>query len=133
MAKLDSPVVEPIMPDGLVFVVTRNSDLTEGRGWSVDEGFYDDLDEAVAAARGIDVQGTDGTVYKIVQLLPEKRIKYWGQEYISEARMSYTGFTKESGRFNSDALAAKVRSTSGFKTYLEYKEKYAIYEEGYNA
>lgn len=48
-----------------LFVTTRNTDLTEGRGEQVIAGFYTELDYAVANALGADVMGTDGTVHEI--------------------------------------------------------------------
>lgn len=130
--KIKPPFANPVLPDGDVFVVTRNSDLTEGRGRSVDHGFYDDLDEAVEAAKGIDVQGSDGTVFQVTQLLPEQRVQMWGQQYLNEfkgdAFIYYTGFSVASGRSNED-IAKAVKSTKYYREYVRLKEimeKYGV-------
>lgn len=125
--KVEFPNVDPVRPEGELYVVTRNSDLTEGRGRSVNAAFYDDLDEAVAGAKGIDVQGSDGTVYKYITLLPEKRVKVWGTQFIPELGISYTGFSPESGRGIGDDLRDKIAGTREYKEFLTQKEKYERY------
>lgn len=47
-----------------VWIVTRNDDLTEGRGSSVEVGRFTSEEVALAVARRIDVQGSDGRVYE---------------------------------------------------------------------
>ena len=98
MAQVEYPNIEPVFPNGELYVVTRNSDLSEGRGHNVNESYWDNLDEAVEAARGINVQGSDGSVYRIVQLLPEKKVMYYGRRYDWDSRRYITEFTPESGR-----------------------------------
>lgn len=100
MAKLELSEVypEPVVMNHDVFVVTRNSDLTEGRGGNLTEGYYDDLDEAIAAARGISTQGSDGDVYRLVEINPDKKVMYWGRRYDWDAHRNIYGFTEESGR-----------------------------------
>jgi len=98
MAQVQFPNIDPVFPNGELYVVKRNEDRTEGRGREIDVSFWDDLDEAVEAARGIDVQGGDGSVYRITQLLPEKRVMYYGRKYDWGNMRYMTGFTVASGR-----------------------------------
>lgn len=49
----------------IVFKVTRNSDLTEGRGPEVTWGYFSTASQAVREARGINVQGQNGMVWAI--------------------------------------------------------------------
>lgn len=55
--ELKQPIVEPVVPKVRTFVTARNSDRSEGRGHTVFERYFDDVDEAIDAARRIDVQG----------------------------------------------------------------------------
>lgn len=124
--KLEPPSVKPVLPEHDIFVATHNSDLTEGRGRLVDHSFYDQLTEAVTAARGIDVQGSNGTVYQITQLLPEKRVKMWGETWLSETGefrglVRYEGYTPESGREDKDRADA-IKQTDEYREYLRLKE-----------
>lgn len=130
MPKISKPAPpEPVLPQGDVFVTVRNSDLTEGRGRRVDHEYFDDLDDAVAGAKGIDVQGSDGEVWQITQLLPEKRVKVWGRNHVPgfPTYISYTGFTPESGRFDDGVLQERLRQTEEYKKYVELKEKFEPY------
>lgn len=46
-----------------MFVTKHNSDLTEGRGSEMDHKFYGKIEDALQGIKGIDVQGTDGSVH----------------------------------------------------------------------
>ena len=127
MAQVEFPNIDPVYPDGELYVVTHNSDLTEGRGREVDHSFWTDLDEAVEAAQGIDVMGTNGTVYRITQLLPEKRVKYWGREWNNEFRRNYEGFTPESGRWDEESIREILRKHPDYQKYLDLKAKFEPY------
>ena len=98
MAQVQFPNIDPVLPKGELYVVKRNEDRTEGLGREIDVSFWDNLDEAVEAARRIDVQGGDGTVFRITQLLPEKRVMYHGRKYDWDNKRYITGFTVASGR-----------------------------------
>lgn len=60
-----------------VYVVTRNSDLTEGRGHRVVECFCATEATANRLSQGIDVQGTDGGVNGITLYQPETEDRLW--------------------------------------------------------
>lgn len=48
-----------------IFLTASAYDLTEGRGGLVVRDIYSTLPYAIANVRGIDAQGTDGTVYEV--------------------------------------------------------------------
>lgn len=49
-----------------VYEATKNSDRTEGRGYPVTIGVYTDIEDAVAAVKGMGVMGVgDGDVYEL--------------------------------------------------------------------
>ena len=60
-----------------VFVVIKNSDLTEGRGHRVIECFCEKQATARRKAAGIDVQGSDGIISEITVYKPEKEDIKW--------------------------------------------------------
>lgn len=60
-----------------VFVVTRNSDLTEGRGHRVIHCFCEQQATALRLAKGINVQGADGSIYEIALYKPETEDIHW--------------------------------------------------------
>jgi hypothetical protein len=59
------------------FVVSINSDLTEGKGYRVVEAICEIETTAIRLAKGADVQGTDGSVEKILLYHPEKENIHW--------------------------------------------------------
>ena len=127
MAELTPPLVEPVLPEKDTFVTARNSDLTEGRGHTVFERYFDNVEEAVAAAKGISTQGSDGQVYQIVSLLPDKKELVYGTFWISELRINYTGYNPESKWFDDLQLKEAIRRTAEYKEYAALKAKYERY------
>jgi hypothetical protein len=68
----------------IVYIATRNSDSTEGRGHDLDIGFFSNLETAVECVKGLGVQGVgDGSVYEatIIEDSPEeflaKKLDRW--------------------------------------------------------
>ena len=129
MTKLGIPYVNPIKPEVRMFVTARNSDLTEGRGSTVFKEYFDDVHEAVEAAKGIDVMGTDGEVYEVITLVPDVKKKVWGRWWLPDDVGYYTGFAHDSEWFDPQLIAEKVRESPKFKEYLKLKSIYSRYEE----
>ena len=69
--------ISPYDKTAEAFVVSTNSDLTEGRGHRVVEAICEIETTAIRLARGADVQGTDGSVEKILLYHPEQENIHW--------------------------------------------------------
>lgn len=65
------------LPVSTTFAVIRCVDLTEGKGGSVADGFYSDLDDAEHAAYRADVQGSDATVVEVPINVIDTRSFIW--------------------------------------------------------
>lgn len=108
-------------------MTARNSDLTEGRGGTVFEEYFDDVYEAVEAARGISTQGSDGEVYEVLTVIPDDKIMVWGYHWIKELGISYSGFAPGSEWFDDEDIIRQIKQTHEYKKYVEQKQKYERY------
>lgn len=126
--ELKQPIVEPVVPKVRTFVTARNSDRSEGRGHTVFERYFDDVDEAIDAARRIDVQGMDGEVYEVVSVVPDNKVRVWGRWWLDEIKMCVYGFGPDTEWFDAKQFIYRVHRTGGYKEYLELKKKYGKYD-----
>ncbi|HRH25385.1 MAG TPA: hypothetical protein PLD99_00330 [Parcubacteria group bacterium] len=52
----------------IIFATTRNTDLTEGRGTTIDHSYHLSARDAEVGAHGIDVMGSDGGIREVLAL-----------------------------------------------------------------
>lgn len=103
-----------------VFVVTQNSDLTEGGGHDVEVGYHLDLESAVADAKPRGVMGYgSGNVYEVIisddPENPYKKKKVWGYR---KNRGKGWGYGYVDLRDDPDP------NDPEYKLYLQLKEKF---------
>lgn len=99
-----------------IYIVRRNSDLTEGKGHSVINGYYLTEEQALKNNKGIDVMGSDGTVHKLVVLDSEYYEELvWGYRKNRQNEWGY-GFV--------DNRDSPDPNDPEYKQYLELKEKF---------
>jgi ribosomal protein S19 len=115
------------------FYVTRhNSDLTEGRGGDVDAGIFEDRWEAHKATKGIDVQGTDGSIVRRTynrctgcpEIIKTDLPIYYGSKYVKNRAGERHGFYKD---FMPDGWRkdySPMVNDPEYKEYLRLKDKY---------
>lgn len=129
MAQIESPKQDPVYPEVRTFVTAHNSDLTEGRGSTVFAKYFDDVHEAVAAAKGIDVQGSDGDVYEILTIWPDKKKRVWGRYYVGKGiGNSNVGFLPGTEWYDPQVDAEIIRRSKGYAEYLELKAEFGQYD-----